>query len=214
MTISADRAAATSHIRFLRQAASVLVILLLFGIPLITWPPMLQCLAQAWAVSDDVKTADAAVVLGGGFETRPAAAARLYKKGVIKFILVSSAGIIEDGDPDINSLALLKLGIPSSAIIEFGDNPTDTYQEARALAAWAEHNQLTRVIVPTEIFPSRRVRWIFRRELGKVGVDARVKVLTQKYYGYDGWWRNKSGIGDFSVEIAKYLYYRVRYWRS
>ena len=82
------------------------------------------------------------------------------------------------------------------------------------MAAWTEQNRVRRIIVPTEIFASRRVRWIVRRELGKVGVDAKVETLTPKSYDFDDWWDMQAGRYDFGSEIIKYLYYRVRYWRS
>jgi hypothetical protein len=43
---------------------------------------ILQGAARAWIVSDSVVPADAIAVLGGGLETRPFAAADLYKKGM------------------------------------------------------------------------------------------------------------------------------------
>jgi uncharacterized SAM-binding protein YcdF (DUF218 family) len=181
-------------------------------------PTILGLVGHLWAVSDRLQHADAAVVLGGGFESRPAAAAQLYKDGDVSQILVSSAGTLDTGSgaglDNIDREALIKLGIPASAIVEFGNHPSSTYEEARALAAWTEQNRVRRIIVPTEIFASRRVRWIVRRELGKVGVDAKVETLTPKFYDFDDWWDSETGLFDFGNEIIKYLYYRVRYWRS
>ena len=186
----------------------------LIGAAVINASPMLEWIGQCWAVSDRLQAADAAVVLGGGYESRPVAAARLYKEGKVRFVLVSTAGIRDRTDPNIDRQALLKFGVPANAIVEFGNNPASTYDEARELAAWAALNHLKRVIVPTETFSSRRVRWILRHELSTYGVDARVETMTPKFYNSGRWWTTRSGIDDFSVEIIKYLYYRLRYWRS
>src|SRR5580692_11299666 len=175
---------------------------------------MLSKFGHLWAVSDRLRSADAAAVLGGGLDDRPAAAAQLYKAGEVKQILVSKATYHQPGPSYPDSEALIKLGIPPSAIVEFGDDPSSTYEEARALASWAKQNDVRRVIVPTETFPSRRVRWILRHELGKVGVDARVETLTPKVYNLDNWWDTEAGRSELATEIIKYLYYRVRYWRS
>lgn len=217
MAVSNDQTAAISRASFRRRSARVLLALftlVLIGAVVINAPTMLAWIGQRWAVFDRVRTADAAVVLGGGYESRPAAAAQLFHQGTVRFVLVSTAGAQEGTDANINRQALLKLGVPATAIIEFGNDPTTTYEEARDLAAWTAQNHLTRVIVPTETFASRRVRWILRHELGKVGVNVRVETLTPKFYGSERWWATRSGAEDFAAEIIKYLYYRIRYWRS
>ena len=111
---------------------------------------LLASAEQNWAISDPLKPADAAVVLGGGFESRPAAAAQLYNSGLVSEILVSTAG--ENNSTSSNPInidreALIKLGVPSSAIFEFGDHPTTTYEEVATLAASAQHHELHRVIL-------------------------------------------------------------------
>jgi uncharacterized SAM-binding protein YcdF (DUF218 family) len=199
--------AARSPRRYIRRTAVIFLIpAVAVTLIAINAPTLLNFLGHVWAVSDRLEDADAAVVLGGGCEARPAAAAQLYNNGEVKQILLSSA--------DLSCEALTKLGVPAAAIIEFGNRPSNTYEEAHAVALWAEQNHPRRVIVPTEIFSSRRVRWIMRHELGKVGVDARVKILKPESYGFDDWWNSPSGLADFGNEIIKYLYYRVRYWRS
>src|SRR4051812_8257198 len=50
--------------------------------------PLLGGLADAWIANDNLVKADAIVILGGGLETRPAEAARLYQKGLAPRILV------------------------------------------------------------------------------------------------------------------------------
>ncbi len=52
---------------------------------------MLRGAANLWVVSDPITPADAVVVLGGGVDVRPFAAADLYEKGLINKILVSRA---------------------------------------------------------------------------------------------------------------------------
>jgi uncharacterized SAM-binding protein YcdF (DUF218 family) len=206
-----------THLRRNAVIVPIAVLVALVAFAALELPAILHGVGHRWAVSDPLRHADAAVVLGGGFEMRPAAAAQLYKDGAVAQILVSTAGGDHPGiaDPgNIDRQALIKLGVPASAIVEFGDHPANTYEEARALVEWAEQNRVRRIIVPTEIFPSRRVRWILRHELGKVGVDARVETLVPEFYNFDDWWERKSGLSDFESELIKYLYYRVRYWRS
>ena len=51
--------------------------------------PLLRGIANIWIVSDAVTKADVAVVLGGGLDDRPFAAAELYRKGLVNKVLVS-----------------------------------------------------------------------------------------------------------------------------
>jgi uncharacterized SAM-binding protein YcdF (DUF218 family) len=179
---------------------------------------ILRGAARAWVVSDSIVPADAIAVLGGGLETRPFAAAELYKKGMAPRILVSDVkpspaeklGIVSS-HVEGNRGVLLKLGVPAQAISGFGAEVSTTYDEARALADWAARSGAHRVIVPTELFASRRVRWILNKKLGQVGAEAEIQALPPLEYGIDDWWKDERGVITFQNEIIKYLYYRVRY---
>jgi hypothetical protein len=50
--------------------------------------------------------------------------------------------------------------------------------EARAVVDWARRTGAKAVIVPTEQFSSRRISWIFKRELLAEGVRVGIKVLS------------------------------------
>ena len=151
---------------------------------------ILRGAAQAWIVSDSIAPADAIAVLGGGLETRPFAAAELYKKGMAPLILVSDAkpgpaeklGIVSS-HVEGNRGVLLKLRVPAQAISGFGVEVSSTYDEARALSEWVAQSGAKRVIVPTELFASRRVRWILDKELGQVGAQVEVQSLPPLEYG-------------------------------
>ena len=69
---------------------------------------LLEAAAKAWVVHDVIQPADAIVVLGGGLETRPFAAAALYKNGFTPKILVS----------DVKPSRAEKLGVVASHVRE------------------------------------------------------------------------------------------------
>jgi uncharacterized SAM-binding protein YcdF (DUF218 family) len=192
----------------LRIRSSVVVLLLgviVFGLAWIERLAISRSIYRLWVVSDHLEPADAVAILGGRVETRPYAAAQLYTRGLVRKILVSSGGF------DANRDRLVELGIPPEAITEFGSNPSNTYKEATALAHWAELNRAQRIIVPTEIFQSRRVAWILRRELSTVGAHLIIETLAPPSYDIDNWWQRKAGLIEFQKEAIKYLYYRIRY---
>jgi len=105
----------------------------------------------------------------------------------------------------------IKLGVPPEAIVSFGTDVSSTYEEARALAEWANRDGIKSIIVPTEIFSSRRVRWILVKELSGLDVGIEVQALPPLDYDLDNWWRHEAGVIGFQNEVIKYLYYRVKY---
>jgi uncharacterized SAM-binding protein YcdF (DUF218 family) len=178
--------------------------------------PLLRGMADLWIVSDTVTQADAAVVLGGGLEVRPFAAADLYRKGLVNKVLISQVGddpVVSIGvflnHTEANRQVLLKLGVPADAIETFGTDNKNTMDEAFALRAWAERNNASSFIIPTENFSARRVRFIFRRELAAEKIE--VMSLKPPHYTKDDWWKSDTGLIAFQNEIIKYIYYRIKY---
>jgi uncharacterized SAM-binding protein YcdF (DUF218 family) len=166
-----------STLRSFRYAVTIVLLLVGFGAGV--WlgrDALFRGLTDLWIVSDPITRGDAVVVLGGGLEYRPFASADLYKKGLVSKVLVSRVPEGHVGalpwHTELNRKALLKLGVPDAAIEMFGTENRNTEDEVLALKGWAEHNAASVLIVPSEIFAARRVRWIFNREFhGKVSVS-------------------------------------------
>jgi len=172
--------------------------------------------ADLWIVSDPVTRSDAVVVLGGQIEVRPFVAAELYKRGLVTKVLVSqvaatrSSGDIP-GHSELTRQLLVKLGIPETAIEMFGEASRNTRDEAVALRNWAEARRVSRIIVPTEIFAARRLRWILSREFAESPVRLEVPAFEPPDYTRAEWWKTEAGMITFQNEIMKYLYYRLKY---
>jgi len=162
---------------------------------------LLRSVADQWIVSDSLGPADAVAVFGGGVADRPFAAAQYYRQGWVTKILVD--------EPDSKAV-LLKLGTPEGAIETFGHALRDTHQEALALRAWAERNNLHSIIVPTEIFSTRRVGWMLHRVFPPDFV-IHIAALDPPDYSRTDWWKNDRATFGFEIEFLKYLYYRVNY---
>jgi uncharacterized SAM-binding protein YcdF (DUF218 family) len=177
--------------------------------------PVLSGAANLWIVSDPVSRANAIVVLGGGLETRPFVAAELWRRGLADKILISqppeeravSIGAMPSHS-ELNREILLKLGVPAGVIETFAVASKNTRGEAVALREWTEQNGASAFIIPSEIFPARRVRWIFRREFS--GMAVRIEVPSVDPPGYTRWdWSKKEHA--FQNEVLKYIYYRLKY---
>ena len=179
--------------------------------------PLLRAGADLWIVGDEPGPADAVAVFGGGLEARPFAAADYYRRGLVGKILISNIGPkpserlgVLASHVEQNRKVLLKLGVPESAIEPFGNDLSNTFEEARALRDWAARTGARSVIVPTEIFSARRVRWTLRHVF-KDTVEVRVTTLTPYDYDRNDWWKHEAGLITFQNEVIKYLYYRMKY---
>jgi uncharacterized SAM-binding protein YcdF (DUF218 family) len=180
--------------------------------------PVLVGAANLWIVSDPISRADAVVVLAGGLATRPFVAAELWRRGLADKILISqgpeeravSMGAIPS-HTERNREILLKLGVPAGAIETFGTANKNTRDEAAALREWAERNAASSFIIPTEIFPARRVGWIFRREFFGTAVSIEVPSVEPPNYTRRDWWKTEHGLVAFQNEVLKYIYYRLKY---
>ena len=112
---------------------------------------------------------------------------------------------------ELNREILLKLGVPAGVIETFGTANKNTRDEPVALREWAERNTASAFIIPTEIFPARRVRWIFRREF--FGTAVKIEVPSFEHPGFTrrDWWKTEHGVIAFQNEVFKYIYYRLKY---
>jgi uncharacterized SAM-binding protein YcdF (DUF218 family) len=202
------------------QRLGVLV-LVLTGLSAGAWlarEPLLRGAADLWIVSDEVTHADVVAVLGGEIEVRPFAAADLYHRGLVKKVLVSSneenrAVVIgaAQGHAETNRRVLLKLGVPENAIETFGQANKNTKDEAVALREWVERHRASSIIIPTEVFAARRVRWVFNREFAGRGIRIQVPSFEPPDYTPREWWRTAAGLITFQNEVIKYIYYRLKY---
>jgi uncharacterized SAM-binding protein YcdF (DUF218 family) len=178
---------------------------------------LLREAAARWIVSDAPVQADAAAVLGGGLEYRPFAAADYYRRGLVSKVLVSNTGAspaerlgVLHSHVRANIEVLEKLGVPGAAVQPFGSNLKDTYEEALALHDWAKRAGAHTILVPTDIFAARRLRWILHRVFGSDAVVL-VPAIDPPDYTRTDWWKTESGVITFQNEVVKYLYYRLKY---
>lgn len=174
-------------------------------------PYLLGSLAKSWVVSDRFERADAIVVLGGGLDIRPAAAAELFKRGVSPSIAVGVSRFDHGQHAAQNRSVLEKSGVSPTAIINFSFYPHNTYGEAEGVLKWAKSSGAKIIVIPIEAFPTRRVRWIFNRKLAPMGIRVVVQAVRPLSYNLNDWWRYKAGWRHFGSEVIKFAFYRIRY---
>jgi len=202
--------------RILSYSIALITLLLICG-----WllrGPLLRGIGQLWVVNDELAQADAIVILGGGLENRTVLAARLYHEGWAKQILVmqpertkiTRLDIIADQAALTKKLLLVEK-VPESAIVFVEPEVTSTFEEAQALAAWSKEHQAHSLLAPTDLFHTRRARWILQRYLKDSGAEVRMIAVPLRRYNGDNWWQTEQGLIDFQNEIVKFALYKWRY---
>jgi len=180
--------------------------------------PLLIRLAQAWIVDEPPRKADAILVLGGGVGWRPMEAARLYTNGYAPKILVINVQpdtAVELGiaptEQELVSAVLESKGVPKEAIVPLGNSSSSTYEDLRAASDWAKSTNATRILIPTDLFHTRRVSWTADRLLGEAGVESQILPFALPEYTLTNWWNTEKGLVDFNNEAIKFVFYLKKY---
>lgn len=193
-------------------------ILVATGILLLTlaWffrAPLLRGLAHAWVVDEPPGHADAIVILGGGEQYRATKAAELYHAGVAPLILIpqqlsrpTDALNITIPSHNVSMKMLIANGVPASAIELMEITVRTTKEEADAVNEWAIIHHAHDIVIPTDIWHTRRTHWIFQRVLGDRTRTCVVAINPDEYTA-DNWWQNEQGLIFFEVEVSKMIFY-------
>ncbi len=190
----------------------ILAILIIFRGALLTG------LAEMWIVNDHLEKADAIVVLGGGVQYRTIEAARLYHQGFAAKIVamdvqmgtLARLGLVP-AEREMTRRVLVAKGVAESDIIFIGRQVANTHEEALAVSDWITKTGAKRIIIPTDLFHTRRVHWYFQKTLKKIGIDVRVFAIIPIDYQSTNWWRKEEGLITFQNEFIKFLRYLVIY---
>jgi uncharacterized SAM-binding protein YcdF (DUF218 family) len=159
-------------------------------------------------------------LLNGDLDTRPAAAADLWKKGYAPQIAIArseSSRAVEMGlVPNVTDLGIAmleKLGVPRAAIVEipFPGGATSTLDEARALRKYLESSPAAPVLVVTNAIHTRRCRRIFSRTFQGRPVKFLYIGVPDRRYRVEMWWENEHGFLGVYNEWLKVFYYWWRY---
>jgi uncharacterized SAM-binding protein YcdF (DUF218 family) len=193
--------------------------ILVLGVTLYVFrAPILRAVANAYVVDEPAVKADAIVVLGGGANTRPFAAARLFHEGYSPRVLVmnterepTDALGVTTPESNVNRRVLRALKVPDSAVVVVGREVSSTHDEALAVREWAQENSAKQILVPTDLFHTRRVKWLFGRALAPLNTQVQVRAIPQRKYSTTNWWQHEEGLVGFQNEVLKFALYRWKY---
>lgn len=172
--------------------------------------PTFRATLKLWSVTEAApnKKVDAIFVLGGGAPFRPNATADLWHKNAAKQIYAFNPAPKRSSNLTISFLSRLK--VPKEAITLIEPEVDSTFKEAKLAAQIVAENQYKSIIIPTDHFHSRRVRWIFKKHLPS-NCEIIITEAPFHYYQYDSWWKHENGRERMRSELIKNIYYRFKY---
>lgn len=181
---------------------------------------LLYRIAKLFVVHHRLEKADVIYLLNGEHETRPFAAADLYRKGLAPRIWVAQTesdpavklGLVPD-DTSINVGVLKKLGVPEDhiTVIPFPNGVSSTWEEALALRRFVKHHPVESVLVLTSSLHTRRAYWTFEKVFADTSIQ--VRMAEAPHWGFDqtNWWYTERGVFTILSETIKLLYYFVNH---
>lgn len=187
---------------------------------LVVWgkSPLLTGLAELWVRDEPLAKADVLVVLGGGVNFRPFAAARLYREGWAPKVVATNVKTthseklkLTPSETELCHRVLLEKGVPENALEFVGSEVSSTQEEAVAVADWAKTHGVKTLVVPTELFHTRRVGWCLARQLRGSGIAVKTRAIRTPEYAVDNWWKSEQGLIAFQNEVVKQIFYWLKY---
>jgi uncharacterized SAM-binding protein YcdF (DUF218 family) len=168
---------------------------------------------------DPLEKADLILVLAGSRVERWLEAVDLYNERWAPRLVISpgmvariepqlrARGIKFPREGDIVRDAVLSMGLPPDAVTVLPEGVDNTAHEAAALQRMLPAGQISRIIVVTSPYHTRRVGFAFRRAFA--GTHVRVIVRSTRYSDAEParWWRHRADIRDLLSEMPKYAAY-------
>jgi uncharacterized SAM-binding protein YcdF (DUF218 family) len=180
--------------------------------------PLLRAAASWLDVGEPPQQADYIMLLNGGEESRPFAAAALVRAGWAPRVLVAetelSPAVLDGIIPpyhEINRQVLLRRGVAEANVAILPGAAATTYDEATALAAFLRDRPDARVLIVTNDCHTRRSRWVFARVLADRAHQVSFVSAPTDEFPIDGWWRSQLGFLSIVTEYLKLAFYAAVY---
>ena len=217
---SSDAARLSVRSRRLRRQVVRWGVGLLAAVALVAlgYAPLLRGIGAVLVVQDPLERASAIVVLGGHLPFRAIEAADIYRAGwAPRVVLVRGArgeegealeslGIALPGEWELNQKILVRLGVPSSAILIPPGEAVDTIEELQ-IAANAIRPDGAPVIFVTSKVHARRVHltWHYVAGARWRGI---IRPARMDPFDPAGWWRQKR----FALAVVREYLGLLNYW--
>jgi uncharacterized SAM-binding protein YcdF (DUF218 family) len=165
-------------------------------------------------IQDPLHPADVIHVIAGE-DYRTDYAIQLYNQGFAKALFFTGGwcDIHFYNHGEHAQAKALAQGVPSNAIAFDDAKVLSTYMEAERLKEWIADNPypVRSVIVVSDPFHMRRVRWTYRWVLGD-SIEVQMAPVPFEQTPYQGrWWTDQKSRQSVQEEYSKLIYYLFRY---
>jgi uncharacterized SAM-binding protein YcdF (DUF218 family) len=162
-------------------------------------------------VADPLRNADAIVVIGGRLPFRAMEGAAIYKRGLAPEVWLTmgnrTAAEIELERLDVRATpeyvysqqVLERLGVPRHVIRVIPGHNNNTATEVRRIGRFARERRVSRVILVTSSYHSRRVRTLWHALAGG-SPDAIVRYTAAEPFNPRRWWADTADAWTVSRE--------------
>lgn len=213
-----EQPALTPRRRWRRRLLCLSVLGALLGLAYLLHPLLLSAAGRWLDVSESPPPVDDVLVLGGESNLRPFVAAALYNKGLAQRVLITTvkpSPAAADGllpaETEVIYQVLRQRGVPADAIERLPGEVNSTADEAAALGRYLADKPERTVLVVTTCYHTRRVRWIFRKQLGARADHLHFFGGPTDGYDTSNWWRSENGTQQYVNEFVKLPFYLVNY---
>ncbi len=174
----------------------------------------LMLIGNFLAVEDALRPADVIHVIAGE-DYRTEYAIQLYKNGYGKTLFFTGGWceIHHYSHGEHAKGMSLAQGVPPAAIAFDDSGVTSTYMEAERLKEWVARSPypVQSIIVVSDPFHMRRVRWTYRRVFGEQ-IQVRMAPVPFQLTPYQRtWWKDPGSRQNVREEYSKLVYYLFRY---
>jgi uncharacterized SAM-binding protein YcdF (DUF218 family) len=207
--------------RFAKIAAVVLacaaLLLAVQRVTVLTW------LGSLLVVEDPLLRADAIVTLAGGNFDREIEAADLYRAGYAPRVVLtlepelptatylSQRGIHLMTAEEERLHVIGALGVPRDRVVLVKGTVSSTFDEARAVGAWAAQSGARRLIIVSSPQHTARAKFIFQRYMGNPAISLVMRPSKVNDFRADNWWTKRAMLREGIFELQKLVAYRLWY---
>ena len=168
---------------------------------------------------DPVEQVEHGFVLGGQAYDRSKEAGRLFEEGYINQIICVGGNVsgtfkvlkLKYTESEVARMHLCKnLRIPKSKVKVLPES-TSTKEESELILKYCLNNNISKVVVITSKFHTKRVANVFKNYFKENGVEVLVHGVSSSDYEEEKWWESEQGMLVVNNEYMKLLYYFVVY---
>jgi len=207
--------------KFLKRTLRVLLVLgIIVGILFLARRPIMRGFAYWLVVEDEIQAVDAVFVLSGNAAERCPAAADVFERGMTPLVITTGESVnptlVAAGTPindaEVGRLALLELGVDSSAI-RLLSRGTSTFEESEEILGYSLAQGFERIMIVSSKLHTRRIGFVFRDKFKENGIEVVVHGATPRAEDYtlDEWWAYETGLIFLNNEYIKLVYYWLKY---